>query len=197
MWLDSDLSLSELSRRLGSSSGPVQRKAAALGLPSQRPGSLGIKLKASNSKVSSGATFAQKRRGYRDLWLQAWRERPESSAHALRESSPGVYAWLYLNDRAWMNRNKPSRRHRKEFAPRVDWEQRDAALARQLREVALGLLSLEQPVRLTRNRLAVEAGIGGVLNDNLDKLPECGRVLLEVTETPEEFAVRRIRITIV
>jgi len=63
----------------------------------------------------------------------------------MREMAPGAYAWLYRNDRAWLNTHKPasiSLSSRLRMSP-VDWSARDLDLSAQVRETALRLMTEE------------------------------------------------------
>ncbi len=195
-WYDPSFSLRELARRLGVDTRTVRKQAAALGLPYERSGS-----RAENAVTPEEVrpeveevAFAERRASYRDAWFHMKDKRPNASIKALRADLPGVYIWLYRNDRTWFDENKPTRRTPRASAARVDWARRDADLAHLLRRAALQVLTEAKPVRLTRSRLGRMIGYAGMLDKNLNKLPECKVVLDEIMESREAFAVRRIRL---
>ncbi|WP_180970065.1 TnsD family Tn7-like transposition protein [Deinococcus planocerae] len=192
-WLDPALSLRELSRRLGFDPGTVRQQAARLGLPPQRPGSRGAKPPREKIDVPGTTAWNWRREECRAAWQQQREEKPEASTSGLRRLIPGVYIWLYRHDRNWLTRNKPLRTTPRPSIPRVDWGRRDTRLARELRRAAQDLLRLERPIRVTPGRLGREVGQAALLEQHLGRLPRCARVLAEVSETREAFAVRRIR----
>ncbi|GAA5534068.1 hypothetical protein Dalu01_02476 [Deinococcus aluminii] len=192
-WLDPALSLRELSRRLGFDPKTVRQQAARLGLPQRRPGSRGAKAPPKKVVVSVAASLEEHRTAQRTAWQRGRREAPEASTSQLRQRFPGVYTWLYRHDRTWLSRHSPLRTVSRSTVTRVDWKQRDTRLALALRRAARSLLSLERPVRVTPSRLGREVRQAALLDQHLDKLPRCARVLAELSETREAFAVRRIR----
>lgn len=193
-WLNPNLSLRELSRKLGFDPITVKKQAAALGLPQVRPGSRGGQSHHVSKKMEGQAAGLQKRRQYRKRWQQAKAKDPELTLKMLRKKEPGVYTWLYRNDRAWLREHQPRQivtpRHRQ----RVDWEARDLTLVAELRKAALRLKRRQPFVRISPSRLAREIGQAALLTQHLDKLPSCQKALLQLTESREAFAVRRIRV---
>ena len=60
----------------------------------------------------------------------------------MRTLEPKAYAWLYRNDRVWLNAHKPTATPLREMdkMPAVDWSVRDVQLSAEVRRVALRLL---------------------------------------------------------
>lgn len=84
----------------------------------------------------------------RALWLQLLQSSGILGIKWMRQLDPRTYMWLYRNDRAWLDANKPdllpaSLRPRPSV---VDWEARDEQLRGLVREAALHLME-ERGVR--------------------------------------------------
>lgn len=76
----------------------------------------------------------------RDAWLAASKENPTLGIKAVRLLEPAAYAWLYRNDRDWLNAQtcvfpKSVRGNN----AKVDWSSRDQSLADAVRRVCLDL----------------------------------------------------------
>lgn len=78
----------------------------------------------------------------RNLWLELLQSSGSLGVKWMRTMDPRTYAWLYRNDRAWLDAHKPdplseSQRFR---PPSVDWVARDEQLCTLVREAALRLM---------------------------------------------------------
>lgn len=84
------------------------------------------------------ARFSRVQEQSRRSWRKITQAFPTASSSEWRKLNPAVYAWLYRNDRAWL---QSSIRDRSEplvvAALRRDWQKRDAALAQAVRVSAL------------------------------------------------------------
>jgi hypothetical protein len=80
---------------------------------------------------------------------QVWSSLCESSVGLgvkwMRSVEPGIFAWLYRNDRAWLDEHKPARLPlpSPSNGVSVDWMARDEVLSDAVRKTALQLLSEE------------------------------------------------------
>ena len=94
-----------------------------------------------------GARHEIFRKRARALWQSARRRKPKCGATAIRALEPAAYAWLYRNDRHWLDAHKQSlkpavrRKHRQ-----VDWDARDEKFANAVR-AAIHALSEDLPGR--------------------------------------------------
>lgn len=88
----------------------------------------------------------------RQSWLKAREEAPVLNTKALRLLQPAVYAWLYRNDREWLQTHTGPRPPR---APkvRVRWDQRDIELAHLVEQAALEIAQTVQHKRITLQAL--------------------------------------------
>ncbi len=76
----------------------------------------------------------------RSTWQRIVGGNPLLGVKALRLVEPATYAWLYRNDRAWLDAHKPSdSRLLTAAAPRVQWDVRDRYLALSVAKVAAEL----------------------------------------------------------
>lgn len=90
----------------------------------------------------SEARSAKARAHSRALWLQLLQSSGSLGIKWMRQLDPRTYMWLYRNDRAWLDANKPdllpaSLRPRPSV---VDWEARDEQLRGLVRRAALHLM---------------------------------------------------------
>lgn len=109
----------------------------------------------------------------RHRWLTVIHDNPLLGAKAVRMLEPAAYAWLYRNDRAWLEEAlqslpKAARAH----TPRVKWDVRDQELSAQVRQAALALASTDLSGRkITLRRLFQYVPDLRVKAAHLDRLP--------------------------
>ena len=85
----------------------------------------------------------------RRTWLRVMNANPLSGIKAVRLLEPAAYAWLYRNDKAWLDAQaKRMRLPKRTIATRVDWSARDQALADAVRREALALASIHPGTRI-------------------------------------------------
>tara|TARA_R110000851_G_scaffold111379_1_gene234696 strand:- start:14989 stop:16725 length:1737 start_codon:yes stop_codon:yes gene_type:complete len=78
--------------------------------------------------------LAQKRAQSR--WLRAMTKHPNATAKQLREIEPASYAWLYRNDRAWLqSKLRKLAKHSVDRSTSVDWAKRDEKLHGQVQQL--------------------------------------------------------------
>lgn len=88
------------------------------------------------------ARVDQARQRARQAWLALLEPGQDSGVKWMRSLEPQAYAWLYRNDRVWLNAHKPTATPLREMEkmPVVDWSARDVQLSAEVRRVALRLL---------------------------------------------------------
>lgn len=116
----------------------------------------------------------------RQTWQRVIGQNPLLGVKALRLLEPATYAWLYRNDRAWLEARKPTDPEKRPLVPRVRWDTRDRELADCVEQMALELASTRGagPVALWEiyQRLPdLKAKLG-----KLDRLPLTVRALRRV-----------------
>ena len=126
--------------------------------------------------------------GLHAAWQQARHQKAQASARKnwekfahthkglgvkyLRSLDPATYAWLYRNDRAWLDQHKPDRQAASNTdGPRVKWDARDEVLSEDVKRALLDLHQRlgAQPVKLWQIYQAVPALKAKLAS--LDRLP--------------------------
>lgn len=197
LWKDESVSLRGLARQLGVDPLTIKRHATRLGLLFPRPRGRKSGL-AENQQLHSHvfqvpeATVLQE---YRTIWLTALQSGPGVGVTELRSKVPGIYTWLYRNDRIWLREHTSTSKGRTTIRyQRVDWQERDKRLAEEVIVAASRLKNLPgRPVHITPAALGREIGQVALLQQHLDKLPRTAEALERLVESREGYAVRRIQ----
>ncbi len=129
---------------------------------------------------------------HRTQWLELMTENTSYSVTQLRKQNPSLYTWLYRNDHEWLQAHSPTLKCRKYVYTRVDWQERDRLLARNVYTVARNLLQKKPPVRISLSKVGNYIRQRAILEKHLDKLPLTQRVLNGMLETVEQYQIRRI-----
>lgn len=128
----------------------------------------------------------------RAAWTNGHAEAANRNRQQLRRDLPAVYAWLYRNDRDWLDSQSPKASGHKPNKPLLDWQSIDSAMAQALMEEANRLLAVTPPQRITRLALECALRQPGWLEKRLHKLPQCRARLSDVIESVEDFQCRRV-----
>jgi len=136
------------------------------------------------------------------------KDAPEDAEIRLfRRKAPGIYVWLLQHDKVWFNAHRPSRKLSKretarrsldaQFAKEETLQEADEKLDRKTSsmviEAARRLATATNPLkRVTFNKIALDVPDITRLRLHPDKAPLTMQSLQEVTETCEEFVIRRI-----
>lgn len=102
----------------------------------------------------SEARFVKAQKNARKNWLNTMQAFPAASSVQWRSLESAAYAWLYRNDRSWLQdaiRSRPIPALVSNF--RRDWDQRDVYFAQAVREAALSFSRLNLHKRLTLGEL--------------------------------------------
>lgn len=197
-WLDASMTLNQLASQLGVNYQTLTKQAVRLGLPFPRPGGREKRREARPAQPTKQVEepFETRRARCRSSWLSALEKHPEYGVRMLHSMMPSVYRWLLAHDRVWLQEHRspqPSKSTSGSKIPLTYWEQRDKALAEQVRESATRLRnSTDYPILISRYSIAADLHQAGALYHRLDKLPLTAKVLEEVCETREAHAIRRI-----
>ena len=195
LWQDSSLYINEIGRRLDVDPLTVRRHAARLKLPLSRSDK---RLKPLNRATqlkgkATSAAWKKKRRDYRSKWLSARKQGQQMTLKTLRRKLPREYAWLAHNDYEWLGRHKPHPQRHNISTTSVDWEKRDADYSFAVRVAALRLNNGSgRPVRVTKTAIGRVLGATSLLSQKLSHMPKTFKVLADVLETREEYAVKRV-----
>lgn len=128
----------------------------------------------------------------RQRWLNLQKDYPNETKTTLRNLSPAVYAWLYRNDKDWLNKNSPALQKPISTNNRVNWSERDQEIKSQVETAVTQLLNREVPDRITISKIGRMTGLKATLEQKLEKLPLTKAYLSEVIESVEVFQNRRI-----
>ncbi|MEH2039923.1 TnsD family transposase [Nostoc sp.] len=197
-WYDPLLTLKEIGNRLGVSVKTVLRQADRLKLTFPRPNTTArakdicssLKLRATAYEVATNVIES-----CRQEWLALIAINIDLGRTQLRNKVPAVYGQLYKYDRDWLNEHLPPPQTNN-GTPDVDWESRD------IETMAAVKLSAQQlkddstrPIWISRTAIANSLAhpASAWVKRHLKRLPKTAEVLAQLSETREEFAVRRVQ----
>ncbi|MCY7368821.1 MAG: TnsD family transposase [Chamaesiphon sp.] len=129
----------------------------------------------------------------REYWMSLQQQYPQATKTELRKISPATYAWLYRKDREWLNNNSPVLQQPVATGERVDWGERDLDVLDRVKASVDSILQTEIPVRVTMSRIGKSIGLSALLEQHLDLMPMTRDYLTMVTESIDDFQIRRIR----
>jgi hypothetical protein len=198
LWEDETVSLRGMARQLGADPMTVKRHATQLGLAFPRPVGKSLPLQEAQQLRlhKPGRCEPSTRDAYRMTWRSVMQEDLEANLQVLRRRVPGIYAWLYRNDKEWLKEHYPTRKAEKAQRLSLDWERRDHRLAQTVKDAANSLKVLPgPPVRVSFAAIGRSVGQLALLQQHLGKLPLTAKALNESVETREMFAVRKIHWT--
>lgn len=161
---------------------------------------LGYHMHTGTNKLVQNKTVAaiDYKKIYRQKMLSIKKANPLASRTEMRNMAYKEFAWLHRNDREWLDGTLPcptpvSTRNMNE-AKRVDWETRDEEISllvlRATQEIRL---ISGKPVRLTLSSIGRYIGKQALLEHYIEKMPKTSEVLNNVTESIEDFQMRRIK----
>ncbi len=119
-------------------SGADKAEVASMGAVSLSTVTLLLRTEVGLHEAWTDARRGKAQRDARRAWAAAIAKNPTLGVKYLRSIEPSAYAWLYRNDREWLEAHKP----RMLSAPtteRVPWDARDQQLSWQVRRAALKL----------------------------------------------------------
>ncbi len=129
-------------------------------------------------------------------WLELQKRYPQLYSKALRKLSPALYARLYRQDRDWLLQNTPRSGQITSVNSRVNWQQRDSAIARQVIRAAKRYQKSDASPRISKKLLAQSAGYLSSIEKHLKLLPITRKVLNKYSESITEYQCRRIDRTV-
>ncbi len=187
-------SIRELGRILDCDPKTIIRNCRNMGMDSYLKSKMKLKEDTSEAKADNYNQFNEQ---YKVDILEFIKKNPEKSRKEIRSIFQKQYAWLYRNDRKWIDTNFPERIPRelrnKGQENRVDWEKRDKEILGLIREEYIKILAQDRPVRITKSILGKRTGMSATLDINIDKLPLTNAFLKDVCESIESFQIRRVK----
>lgn len=109
----------------------------------------------------------------------------------IRTKYPKQYAYLYRHDKEWLMVTLPTNKKSSPAVNHVNWEKRDKEYVAKIKDLHMKLFSLEKPVRVTKTLLGKKLNILANLERHLNKLPNTQQLLNDITETVQQFQIRR------
>lgn len=131
----------------------------------------------------------------RSQWNQALKEFKLNRYNNSRLKYPGLYSWLYRNDREWLlSKNVKGNRQNLGLQLKINWKQVDDQLCEEIKKAILRL-QIESPERrVCKTHIAKIVNKGKYIKStNMDRLPKSKDYLLSKTESISEYQGRRIR----
>jgi len=128
----------------------------------------------------------------RTRWTQALDKLRHLGVKQAREQEAAAYAWLYRNDRAWLQEiNRTVERPVPNHGPRLDWDQRDLELAEAVHQAAAALWAQKPtagtPARLRVGELCQRLPELKAKLSSLNRLPLTLKAIQNATNSPRRF----------
>ncbi len=129
--------------------------------------------------------FDARRARYRATWSALRAQHPTATRTELRKLAPGPYYWLWMHDAKWLDQSSPVRKSGRRSVIG------DHELADEVRRAADTIRTHPgRPIQVTRSELSRFVG-RRIFQIAPEIFPETARVLAEVLESREMFAIRR------
>lgn len=128
----------------------------------------------------------------RARWTEALVQFRHLGVKQAREQEAAAYAWLYRNDRAWLQEiNQTIKSPPPNPGPRLDWDQRDLKLAEAVHQAAAGFWAQKPtagaPARLRVGELCQRLPELKAKLSALNRLPLTVKAIQDVTNSPQRF----------
>lgn len=128
---------------------------------------------------------------YRNQLLKGMQQYPSYSRTQIRKCFPKEYMYLYRHDKKWLFEQLPIIQEKRNNQAFVDWAQRDREYCSKVEKLYKELNELDKPVRITISIIGKRLDILSNLEKHLDKLPQTNKLLCEITESTQQFQIRR------
>ncbi len=122
------------------------------------------------------------------------KENPNYTRTEVRKSKAKEYIYLYRHDQEWLYDALPQKKnvitHKGKI---IDWNKRDEEILIKLRKTYSDMINGYKLVRVSISSIGKVSGTLSTLEKNIDKLPKCKAYLDEITETVEQYQIRRCK----
>ncbi len=122
------------------------------------------------------------------------KENPNYTRTEVRKSKAKEYIYLYRYDQAWLYDALPQKKnvitHKGKI---IDWDRRDDEILIKLRKSYSNMINRYKLVRVSISSIGKVSGTLSALEKNINKLPKCKAYLDEITETVEQYQIRRCK----
>jgi len=133
-------------------------------------------------------TLVEKKKQWKDLIKQ----NSQLGVTELRKLNPALYTYIYRRDRKWLTKrkypiNKP------QVKQRIDWKNRDVEYLQLIKEKIHYLKITGFKKRITKTLLISLIGKQAIIEKNYSKLPLTMAFLKKVSESKEDYRIRRLK----
>ncbi len=187
-----------ISQRLGVQVKTVLRQADKLKLTFPRPNTKARATELCSSLKPCVFSFIQAPdilESCRKQWLEVIAANAEAGRTQLRSKAPAIYGQLYKYDKNWLLEHLPPPLTNNGTLY-VDWNNRDIETLEVVKVAAQCLKQdVNRPIWISRTAIAnfLAHPASAWVKRHLNRLPKTAEVLAELSETREEFAVRRVQ----
>ena len=106
------------------------------------------------------------------------------------------YIYLYRKDKKWLLDQLPKSIRSKQGLKSINWEKRDEELRILVQEKYKEILARDKIIRVTKSLVGKELGLSALLEKKYEQLPRTTQYLEQISETIEEFQLRRCKIIV-
>lgn len=131
---------------------------------------------------------------YYENWSNLVLENPDKSKTELRYLDESTYAWLYKNDKEWLDENSPLKHRESKSYSNVDWKKRDEEVLNLIKDSNIcNFDSNEKPIQITVSYISriINRPLMYYLSTN--KIPNTKKYLDSITEDTDKFRKRKIK----
>jgi len=203
LWFDNNYGVQDLSVILGTFSTKLKKYAAKLDLPFPRPVNNLVKSNLIRPSIETGSinSLPERTQRMRRIWVETMAQYPDYGRSQLRDISPEIksaYRFLVTYDRDWYELNSPSPgKHviERRLAVTRKWVNLDSILVAEVQSIANEIYSLHgTPQRVSMYKILHMLDYNtSTLKLRKSELSETFSVLDEVSESPKEFMLRRVK----
>lgn len=130
---------------------------------------------------------------YKNTIINIMENNPTATRNEIRNKCKKEYIYIYRRDDNWLFDNLPKVTRVVSSHSLVDWNKRDNEILIIVKNKFEELLANNEKIRITKSSIGKLTGTLAALEKNIDKLPNTKQYLNEITETVEEFQIRRCK----
>lgn len=136
-----------------------------------------------------------KRCSYREHWIHIVKRHSDLSKSQLSQMAKKEYAWLFKYDCEWLNEHSPEAQFKYEAPVKFfNWQKRDEELVEEVFIAAREINELSgKPTQVTIKSIGDRINQYPTIANHIRKLPNTKKALDLLTETVEEFQIRRVK----
>lgn len=201
VWSNSRKTLKAIAAQFHTDTMTIKRNAARLKLSFDRPNGPVASLSRNppTGPTSGTRTNEERLMQYQQEWERAVAANPGAGVQLIAQLLPTAYSALFRHCPTWIAEHTPRKSEVIRPVPqhsqyKAIWRGRDRVLVRKVTAAAKAIRHQSgRPVRVTINRIASYIGQRGLIQNKLSRLPRTAHKLARCTETPQDFAIRRLQ----